>query len=221
MCRLLFSEPLTVNELYRLKQSYPNLRIDIGMVVHGLNIDKVENSAKWVRENLPIDKLKPILVRGNPLNPSTLDKHCTDIYHKIVDRDSQYLLSKSKAPKMLDRLIHAKENVSRQLIKEISQTNKSRITCSGGRETAVMYPTGDIAGCEMRDDILGNIRDANYDFKSVWLSKKGDKFRKTVGKVEACTGCYHHCFIAPAIFRTPKMWLKIAMSILKMNEKAA
>lgn len=208
----------TVHELDRLKKDYPNLRIDIGMVVHGLNIEKVESSAQWVRKNLPIDKLKPILVRGNPFNLSTLDKNCIDVYHKIVDRDSQYLLSKSKAPNFLDRVIHAKENVSRELIKEISQTNKSVINCSGGRETAVMYPTGDIAGCEMREDILGNIRRADYDFSKVWFSEKGNQFRKTVGKVDECHGCYHHCFISPAIFRTPKMWPRIAKSILQMNE---
>jgi len=207
----------TVNELHRLKQSYPNLRIDIGMVVHGLNIERVEDSAKWVRKNLPIDKLKPILVRGNPLNPNTLDEQCIDIYEKIVDRDAQWLLSKSKTPTYLDRVIHAKENVSRDLIKKISQTNQNEITCSGGRETAVMYPTGDIAGCEMRDDILGNIRENDYDFSKVWFSEAGQEFRDTVGKVDQCTGCYHHCFLSPAIFRTPKMWPRIAKAIMKMN----
>ncbi len=208
----------TVMELARLKKKHPNLRIDIGMVVHGLNIEKVESSALWVRQNLPIDKLKPILVRGNPFNPSTRDQNCIEVYQKIVDRDSQFLLSKSKTPSLLDRVIHAKENVSRELIKEISQTNKHVINCSGGRETAVMYPTGDIAGCEMRENVLGNIREADYDFSKVWFSEKADEFRETVGKVDACHGCYHHCFISPAIFRTPKMWPRIAQSILSMNE---
>ena len=208
----------TVNELHRLRKSYANLRIDIGMVVHGLNIEKVENAAIWVRENLPIDKLKPILVRGNPLNPDTLDKNCINLYDKIVDRDRQWLMSRTQEKlTAIDKVIRAKENVQRDLIKKISQNNSSPITCSGGRETAVMYPNGDVAGCEMRDDILGNVRQNQFDFGKIWFSQNAVDFRNTVGKVEACVGCYHHCFISPAIFRTPKMWPKLALSILKLN----
>lgn len=209
----------TITELHKLQKSYPNLRIAIGMVVHGLNINKIENSALWVRNNLPIDILKPILVRGNPLNPVTKNEECIALYDKIVDRDRQWLMDKSSRKlNFMDKVIRAKENVQRELIKKISATNQSEITCSGGRETAVMYPSGDIAGCEMRTDILGNIRAYNYNFGNVWFSEEAKMFRKTVGQVNECEGCYHHCFISPALFRTPAMWPKIARSILSLND---
>lgn len=209
----------TINELHLLRKEFPLLRLDIGMVVHGLNLEKVEDSAKWVRKNLPIDKLKPILVRGNPLNPDTKDEKCISIYDKIIDRDRQWLMNEQQGKMSLkDKIIHAKENVSRGIIQEISQTNNSPVQCSGARETAVMYPTGDIAGCEMRDDTLGNMRAANFDFSTVWFSKEAKAFRASTGKVDTCYGCYHHCFISPAIFRTPKLWTQLASSILKMNK---
>jgi MoaA/NifB/PqqE/SkfB family radical SAM enzyme len=208
----------TVHALNLLQKQYPNLRIAIGMVVHGLNIHKVENSALWVRQNLPIDILKPILVRGNPLNPETRNDECIGLYDSIVDRDRQWLMDKhTRKLNFTDQVIRAKENVQRELIRKISSTGKSEITCSGGRETAVLYPSGEIAGCEMRNDILGNIRDCNYNIEDVWFSKNAEVFRKTVGKVDACEGCYHHCFISPAIFRTPAMWPRIAKSILALN----
>lgn len=208
----------TVKQLAELRKKYKNLRVDIGMVVHGLNIDTVEDSALWVRKNLAIDKLKPILVRGNPLNPDTLDDQCVNLYDKIVDRDRQWLTSQTQEKmSTTDKIIRSKEIVQREIIKGISQTNESSITCSGGRETAVMYPTGDFAGCEMRDDILGNARDSNFDLKKIWFSKKANKFRDTVGKVEACHGCYHHCFISPAVFRTPQYWPKIVKAFRELN----
>lgn len=208
----------TIYGLHDLKQIYPNLRIAIGMVVHGLNIDKVENSATWVRNNLPVDILKPILVRGNPLNPATRDDDCIALYDKIVDRDRQWLLNRNAIKlNRVDKVIRAKENVQRELIKNISQGVKTNLTCSGGRETAVLYPSGNVAGCEMRDDVLGNIREHNYSFSDVWFSAEAKNFRKTVGKVDECNGCYHHCFISPAIFRTPAMWPKIAKSIMALN----
>ena len=189
------------------------------MVVHGLNINKVEKSALWVRNNLPIDILKPILVRGNPLNPETRNDECISLYDKIVDRDRQWLMDKNlKTLNFIDKVIRAKENVQRELIKKISSTNKSDITCSGGRETAVMYPSGDIGGCEMRNNILGNMRKHEFDFDTVWFSEKANLFRKTVGQANECEGCYHHCFISPAIFRTPAMWPRIASSIMALND---
>lgn len=209
----------TVTELNKLQKSFPTLRTGIGMVVHGLNYDRVENSAKWVRENLPVDVLKPILVRGNPYNPEARAQECIGIYDRIVDRDRQWLLSANgKQIGFKDKVIRAKENVQRDIIRKISSTNQTEITCSGGRETAVMYPSGDIAGCEMRSDVLGNIRKYNYDFTKVWFSEEAHQFRKTSGKAEECEGCYHHCFLSPAIFRTPTLWPKIASSIMKLND---
>jgi radical SAM protein with 4Fe4S-binding SPASM domain len=209
----------TVKELNKLQMHYPNLRIAIGMVVHGLNIHKVESSALWVRNNLPIDLLKPILVRGNPINPDTKDEQCIGVYDQIVDRDRQWLMDHGgKKLNITDKIIRAKENVQRDIIRKISSTKKTEITCSGGRETAVMYPTGDIAGCEMRSDILGNVRNHDFNLSEIWFSDQAKKFRETVGKVNECSGCYHHCFISPAIFRTPILWPKIAKSILDLNK---
>jgi radical SAM protein with 4Fe4S-binding SPASM domain len=209
----------TLHELKKLQDIYPNLRTGIGMVVHGLNVHKVEDSAVWVRKNLPVDILKPILVRGNPYNPATKSEECIEVYDSIVDRDRQWLMDNS-AGKMTfkDKVIRAKENVQRDLIADISATKEAHITCSGGRETAVMYPSGDIGGCEMRSDVLANIRNVNYNFRKAWFSPAAINFRNTAGKAEECQGCYHHCFISPAIFRTPIMWPKIAKSILALNK---
>lgn len=210
----------TVNELHRLKKYHTNLRVAIGMVVHGFNIEKVENTAIWIRNNLSIDLLKPILVRGNPFNPSARNDQCIEVYEKIVDNDHSWLMEKTaKKTTFTDKVIIAKENVQRNIIKEISSSKVSSITCSGARETTVMYPSGNIAGCEMRTNILGNIRDYNYNFKNVWFSNEANKFRSNVGKVKECKGCYHHCFISPAIFRTPAMWPKITKSLFQSMSK--
>lgn len=208
----------TINELHLLRSSYPYLRIDIGMVVHWKNIETIEKSALWIREHLPIDKLKPILVRNNSLNPETRNDKCIELYTNIVDRDVQWLMCRNQGKmNIVDKFIRAKENVQRDIIKKISQSNQSTIKCSGGRETAVMYPNGDIAGCEMRHNKLGNIRNYKYDFKNVWFSNSANEFRKTAGNAAECNGCYHHCFISPAIFRTPAVWPKLAQSILKLK----
>jgi len=208
----------TVKELNKLKKSFPLLRTGIGMVVHGLNLNKVQNTALWVRENMQVDILKPILVRGNTMNPEARDEECVGMYDQIVDRDRQWLMRAGLSQfNFMDKVVRAKENVQRDVIRKISSTNQTSITCSGGRETAVLYPTGDVAGCEMRENIFGNFREANFDFNKIWFSSEAKDFRDTTNKVKECEGCYHHCFISPAIFRTPAMWPKIVKSMAQLG----
>ena len=202
----------TIRQLAGLRKHYPNLRVDVGMTVHGLNHETVVDSAAWVRANLPVDVLKPILVRGEPLNPETKDDICRTTYLNVIDRDAPWLAGATRPAEgfsLFDYIVHAKEKVSRDIIAQTSQSGTAPLTCAGGRETAVIYPTGDVAGCELRDDVLGNVRASDFDFRSLWLGEKGRRFRATTGHAKACEGCYHHCFISPALFRTPLMWSRM------------
>jgi MoaA/NifB/PqqE/SkfB family radical SAM enzyme len=210
----------TIRELGRIKRHHANLRLDVWMTVHGLNCDKVVETAAWVRANLPVDVLKPILVRGDPLNPEALGEVCKTTYLNVVDRDAAWLGSRAGRFSPFDYLVHAKEKVQRDIIAETSQSGIAPLTCAGGRETAVIYPTGDVAGCELRDDVLGNLREADFDFRSIWLGKRADGFRATAGQVEACQGCYHHCFISPALFRTPRMWPRMVQAAWEIHRSA-
>jgi radical SAM protein with 4Fe4S-binding SPASM domain len=213
----------TIRRLGQLKTHFPNLRIAVGTTVHGLNYQTVEHTASWVRENLPIDQLKPILVRGNPLNRDTLDKVCQTTYLNVIDRDRDWVDGQRTTRfSPMDYVVNAKENIQRDIIGQISETNHSPVVCSGGRETAVIYPDGNVAGCELRNDILGNLRDVEMDFSKIWFNTQASDFRDTTGKVPECQGCYHHCFISPAIFRTPNLWpklMQVAWSIYKNGGK--
>lgn len=209
----------TIRQLGQLKNHFPNLRLAVGTTVHGLNYQTVENTASWVRENLPIDLLKPILVRGNPLNRDTLDKVCQTTYLNTIDRDRAWVNGqKTTRFSPMDYVVNAKEHIQRDIIGQISETNHSPVVCSGGRETAVIYPNGNVAGCELRDDVLGNLRDVDMDFSKIWFGSDANDFRNTSGKVAECQGCYHHCFISPAIFRTPKLWPQLMQTAWSIYE---
>jgi len=193
-----------------LKRSFPGLRLAVGMTVHGLNYLSVETTAAWVRANLPVDLLKPILVRGDPINPETLDERCKTSYMRVIDQDRCWVSGeRAQLLSPMDFLISIKEEVQRDLIAEISHTQRARAVCSGGRETGVIYPNGDVLGCELREERLGNLRDCNMDLSRVWLNDSADSFRATAGKVAACAGCYHHCFLSPPIFRSPSLWPQV------------
>jgi MoaA/NifB/PqqE/SkfB family radical SAM enzyme len=197
----------TLHALGKLKRHHRNLRLAVGMTVHALNYRNAENTARWVRGNLPVDVLKPILVRGDPLNRETLDRVCVNTYLNVIDQDRAWVNGKrGRRFSPMDYVVNCKESVSREIIRQTSVTGRSPIKCAGGRETAVIYPTGEVAGCELRADKLGNIRTADFDFGRIWMGEAADRFRSSTGQVDECGGCYHHCFISPAIFRTPRYW---------------
>jgi len=203
----------TIRQLGSLRKHWPNLHIGIGITVHGLNYRTAERTSKWVRENLPINVLKPILVRGDPMNRETLNEVCKTSYLKVVSQDRSWIDgSRGGIFSPMDFIVYAKEAMQRTVISRISHGTTAGFKCGGARETAVIYPTGDVAGCELRDDVLGNIRDVNYQFSRIWFNDRSDEFRRTVGKVSQCEGCYHHCFLAPAMFRTPALWPKLAQT---------
>ena len=203
----------TLQALGELRKCYSNVRVGIGTTVHGLNYQTAEQTARWARESLPIDLLKPILIRGEPSNRETLNRRCLDTYLKVIDQDRAWLNGRLQGGlSLMDYVINSKEAVQREIISSINLTGRFPVKCAGGQETAVIYPTGNVAGCELRDDNLGNLRDSNFDFKDIWFGQHADRFRDEVGKVDSCRNCYHHCFISPAIFRTPKLWPRLVQA---------
>jgi MoaA/NifB/PqqE/SkfB family radical SAM enzyme len=198
--------------LANLRKAHPRLALDAAITVSGLNYASAEATADWAWNHLPIDTLKPILVRGSPKDPEALDERCRAPYLRIIERDRSRLgLSRRSEKSILSAVIDAKELVERG--RRTIASGVSPVACSGARETAVIYPDGDVAGCEPRPELLGNLRAVGMDIRRLWFSPQARDFRRSAGRVPACKGCYHHCFISPAIFRTPRLWPRLAWAL--------
>lgn len=212
----------TFKGLEKLKRIYgARLRLGVGIVVSGLNKEKSIVTAKWARENLPIDVLKPILVRGHEeLNPTpdsiALDRTAGRSYLQVLDQDEAYLKAgHNSLASGIAFTVSVKEMVQRDLISEIQETGSAPHKCAAARETAVIYANGEVAGCELRPEKLGNLREVGMDFKKIWYNEAAKDFRNELDPLR-CPGCYHHCFISPPIFRSPRFWPKLAGAALKI-----
>ncbi|MCK5601291.1 radical SAM protein, partial [Candidatus Pacearchaeota archaeon] len=77
--------------LENLKKTYPGLRLGLGLCVSGLNEGTAVKTANWAMDNLPLDNLTPVLVRGEPRNPKAI--HCNpDIFLQIAQEVKTRLL---------------------------------------------------------------------------------------------------------------------------------
>ena len=63
-------------------------------------------------------------------------------------------------------------------------------TCQAGNLIGVLEPDGGVRLCESFP-LIGNVRDVNLDFSSIWFSAAAEKSR---AHVKGCS-CTHGCFI--------------------------
>jgi MoaA/NifB/PqqE/SkfB family radical SAM enzyme len=189
----------------------PQLRLACAICVSGLNHATAPATARWARKNLPIDLLKPILIRGRPRDHAAQeDGAATIAAYQTITREAQAALRHpgSSGSLAFSRLVNAKEIVQMEMVSEVQRTGRLRAPCSAARETAVIYPTGKVAGCELRSEVLGDLRDTKMDFSKIWFGRTAKDFRARVRR-EQCA-CYHHCFLSPPIFRSPVLLPKLA-----------
>ena len=71
-----------------------------------------------------------------------------------------------------------------ELAAQILEQKTQVIDCYAGWASAHLAPDGNVWGCCTRAESLGNVRDYDYDFRTVWFGPNADVFRDSVRKHE-------------------------------------
>ncbi len=65
-----------------------------------------------------------------------------------------------------------------------------KIPCHAGTVSAHISPYGDVWPCCTKTEIIGNLKEAGYDFRKIWFSRKAESVRKDIIKKRcSCTHC--------------------------------
>jgi len=67
-----------------------------------------------------------------------------------------------------------------------ARTGRREMPCVAGRNLIVLYEDGTAAPCEMRDDVFGNVRDADYSIEKLLRSPASRAIRKAIARRECC-----------------------------------
>lgn len=197
----------TFFKLKSLKKDYPNLKVGVLITIFSLNQEKVEKLYDFVRLKLKPDHVGLNLVRGN-LRDNKLKEIDLGLYKKLYQRilddfpKTFFHLYKKKAFELLTRTI---------------EENRFQTDCFAGILSGVIYENGDVFPCEPLDKKIGNLREANYDFKKLWLSKKAEEIRKYI-RDSKCF-CHHECNLPFNIFFNLKSWPGLLKDLMKGGEK--
>lgn len=72
------------------------------------------------------------------------------------------------------------------LVAKILEKQKQIIPCYAGIASVQIAPNGDVWPCCVRADILGNLKENNFDFEKIWFSLEAKKVRRSIKSKE----CY-------------------------------
>ena len=191
----------TYDGLAELKKKYPKLRLRLCATVFSLNVNKVIDLLKYVKQNMPaIDFYGGLeLLRGD-YNQSQVREIKPDEFIQIIKAMEEDTKNEKNLYKRVISPMYYK------LALDILKKKKQIIPCRISAFYPVIDALGNVYPCENRNKI-GNLRDVNYDLNKVWQSKEAKKIRKSIRNKECY--CTHSAYQIPNIYLSPKMILKI------------
>jgi len=123
---------------------------------------------------------------GLPITPDP------ESYRQAIDRLIEYV--DASQYRGIARITEAFRVEYYQLVKRILEEQDQVLPCYAGWASAQIYADGTVWPCCVRADNLGNLRDVNYDFPSIWFGEKIKEVRNSIAAKEC------HCPLANASY---------------------
>ncbi|MGQ9609138.1 MAG: radical SAM protein [bacterium] len=209
----------TYKELRNIEKIYDNFNVNIEITVSTFNQDKLPELYDYLKTYLKASSVFTLLVRGTPRDASAMgvdiDKY--EQFNNMLDSEvKQYRLTGYYNFPLHD-LINAKRIIRHKIITKTIMEKKYQIPCYAARLSVVLLSNGDVIPCELLDQKIGNVRDVNYDFRTIWHSERAKELRKQIRKTKCF--CTYECFLTNNILFNPLMlprivneWLLLKLS---------
>lgn len=173
----------TVSRLKKLQVRHPNLEIGLGTIISKFNLDRVRETAHYVRD-LGVDSYISEIAEqrtelfnvGDPITPTA------DEYEKAIGDFNAELKAGRIEERAVSSTTLAFRQVYYQYVIRILREKRQVLPCYGGIANVHISPYGDIWPCCILgyDKSMGNLRDVDYDFTKIWHSPEADQVRRYI-----------------------------------------
>lgn len=205
----------TYRALEDLLAAYPNFELGINTVFCSDNQDNMDEIIDLVSCMKNIKTHTISLIRGNIAND---DYKKVDYakYDRAVERLERNLKNRTSSTYRFRgaRIKAAQDILQRRLIHQISIENKSLIPCYAGRLNLVLTETGDVYPCEILNEMLGNVRDCDYDMERI---ARSERTREVINSIvnNRCY-CTHECYFMTNILFNPMLYPRLAREYMQL-----
>lgn len=184
-----------------LQKEYRHIVVGIHTVISKFNVQRFPEIYEELIKLGPDSYITEIAEQRVELGTSVKDI-TPDLpsYSRAVDFLSAKMLEKrSRHP--VARLVQSLRLQYYDVVKRTVAERTQVVPCYAGWASAHLAPDGDVWGCCVRAEPLGNVRQTGYDFKKVWFSPRADEFRRSVKAKEcACplaSAAYTNMLLSP------------------------
>ena len=174
----------TYRRLAELSGRYSNLYLGIYTVISAFNVNNIPAICDFVKEQLKPDTYAIELAeqRKELRNFSDAINPPVEVYRDAV---KYYLKNFNEENKSI---LYLKQLLRKRYYHLISKG--INIPCHAGIVSAQISPYGDVWPCCTRAEVMGNLKEREYDFKKIWISKKANAIRKEIRETKChCTHC--------------------------------
>jgi MoaA/NifB/PqqE/SkfB family radical SAM enzyme len=184
----------TYAALKALKSQHKNLTLGVHTVISNFNVDSFPELCEYVQTQLKPDSFITEIAEerveldtvGLGITP-TAEKYTVAIDALLESIRDQRLTGVAEVAQAFRREYY-------ELVKRTLREHRQVIPCMAGVASAQIAPNGDVWTCCVRAQSMGNLREHDYDFGSVWRSGKAAQLRRSIKAGE----CY--CPLANAAY---------------------
>ncbi len=182
-----------LKQYFELREQYSNLTVGIHSVISVFSVDHLDELIAYADQSDADQFITEIAeprveldTVGLPITPEKED------YARAIDALIAYV--ESKQFKGVSKITEAFRVEYYKLVKRTLDEQDQLIDCYAGWASAQIYADGTVWPCCIRADNLGNLRDHNYDFRSIWFGDAIEAVRRSIANKE----CY--CPLANAAY---------------------
>jgi MoaA/NifB/PqqE/SkfB family radical SAM enzyme len=208
-----------LDALLALSRRLPNLTVSVTTTFMRDNQPELEGFMAFIfREHRPnLHTLN--LIRGKAWDPSLAERLDIGLYEKLSrEIDARYPTeevstgwrgARTRARRHINRLRY--EYIARQ-----ARGGGFEQFCLAGEREFVMTEDGNVHGCELIGTLLGNVREAGYDFSRIRGGDAVEGFVKT--KHDTLCRCTHECNTRAMLFFDRKNALPVLGAIAGLEK---
>jgi MoaA/NifB/PqqE/SkfB family radical SAM enzyme len=184
----------TYRSLKQLQGTYKNLTLGIHTVISNYNVDSFPELCEYVQRELKPDSYITEIAEerveldtvGLGITP-TVEKYTVAIDTLLDSMREKKLTGVAEITQAFRREYY-------EIVKRTLREQRQVIPCMAGVASAQIAPDGDVWTCCVRAESMGNLREHDYDFGSVWRTGKAKQLRRSIKAGE----CY--CPLANAAY---------------------
>lgn len=177
----------TYNGLKELQKEYKNLSVGNYTVVSSFNVEDIPKIYEHVEKELKPDSYSVEI--AEPRYEFKVEEDIIPGVKKYTDT-IQWVIEKEKDSE-INKAMKEKNALRRQyyeLMQEAVKRNEEVIPCYAGVASVQISNRGEVWTCGSKPLEMGNLREAEYDFRKIWKSKKADLARKRIKDIKChCT----------------------------------